>query len=64
VLGDMVNTAARLMGHAGENQILISEAVYQAIAGRFACEVLGVIPLKGKAETMPVLVLNGPLAEA
>lgn len=61
VLGDTVNTAARLMGSAGENQIFLTEAVHQDIATRFACEALGSIPLKGKAISIPIFALHSPL---
>jgi adenylate cyclase len=63
VLGDTVNTAARLMGRAGQNQILMTDAVYQEISGRMDCEPLGAIPLKGKAQPVPIYALRGPLAE-
>jgi class 3 adenylate cyclase len=63
VLGDTVNTAARLMGKAGTNQILMTEAVYREITGRMDCEALGQMPLKGKAQPMPIYALRGPLAE-
>jgi class 3 adenylate cyclase len=58
VLGDTVNTAARLMGRAGSNQILMTEAVYERIAHRFDCDVLEPIVLKGKAAPTPVFALS------
>jgi adenylate cyclase len=58
VLGDTVNTAARLMNYAVENQILMTEAVYKEIAHRFECEALGAIPLKGKAAPTPIFALH------
>ncbi|MCC7450106.1 MAG: adenylate/guanylate cyclase domain-containing protein [Anaerolineae bacterium] len=61
VLGDTVNTAARLMGRAASNQILMTEAVYERIVHRFACEVLVPIVLKGKAAPIPVFALNRAL---
>jgi adenylate cyclase len=58
VLGDTVNTAARLMSKANQNQILISEAVFRAIAPSFQCEDLGAIALKGKAAPTPIFALQ------
>ncbi|MBN2303763.1 MAG: adenylate/guanylate cyclase domain-containing protein [Anaerolineae bacterium] len=61
VLGDVVNTAARLMAAADTGQILITEAVYQHIAAHFECESLGPLPLKGKKRSVPVYALHGSL---
>ena len=58
VLGDTVNTAARLMGRAGENRIFITDAVYREIAPHFECEALGAQPLKGKAALVPMFELR------
>jgi class 3 adenylate cyclase len=52
VLGDTVNTTARLMNKAGKNQIYISESVMQAIQEKYECVSLGEIPLKGKSAPM------------
>jgi class 3 adenylate cyclase len=61
VLGDTVNTAARLMGRAETGQILITQAVYQEISQRYKCESLGAVSLKGKAAPIPLFALTGPL---
>ncbi len=61
VIGDTVNTAARLMGRAIGNRILMTEAVYKEIAHRYECQSLGAMPLKGKAKPMPVFALKGLL---
>lgn len=58
ILGDPVNTAARLMTAAERNQILITEDVYWAIAHRFTCGALGDKQLKGKSTAIPVLELR------
>jgi len=63
ILGDTVNTAARLMGKATKNQIIVTEAVYNDIAARMDCESLGEIALKGKAKPQPLYLLRGPLPE-
>ncbi len=61
VLGDAVNTAARLMGRANANQILLTQSVYAAIADRFPATPLGSLLLKGKSQPIPVFDLC-PLA--
>lgn len=48
-IGDTVNTAARLESNAKRGQILISEAVYEAVKDRVSVTEVGVIPLKGKS---------------
>ncbi|OCR02074.1 guanylate cyclase [Oscillatoriales cyanobacterium USR001] len=60
VLGDTVNTAARLMSKAAPNQILISEAVFTEIDSQFHCQDLGAISLKGKAAPTPIFTLQEP----
>jgi adenylate cyclase len=59
VLGDTINTAARLMGRAAAGQILLTQAVYQDIAQRYACESLGSVSLKGKSAPTPLFALHG-----
>lgn len=53
-IGDMVNTAARLESQAKGGQVLLSQAVYEAVKDRIQAVYLGEIPLKGKANTLPV----------
>lgn len=48
-IGDTVNTAARLESNAKPGQILISDAVYEAVKDRVRVTEIGVIPLKGKS---------------
>lgn len=57
VLGDTVNTAARLMNRAQKNQIVISEPVKQAVESKYECASLGEIPLKGKSKPMSLFDL-------
>lgn len=59
VLGDTVNTAARLMARADLNQIQLTGPVYQQLDDRFAFAPLGAISLKGKAEPVPLYELVG-----
>ncbi len=63
VLGDTVNTAARLMTKAGENEILIGERVCEAIGLEFNCEALGAVALKGKSALTPIFALHGSHVE-
>jgi class 3 adenylate cyclase len=61
ILGDTVNTAARLMGRAIGNRILVTEGVHQAVSARFDCLSMGPTRLKGKAQLIPVFALKGRL---
>jgi adenylate cyclase len=64
VLGDAVNTAARLMSRAEPNQILLTEELHQAIEQRFECLPYGTIALKGKSAPMPLFTLTGRRRDA
>ncbi|MGB3310836.1 MAG: adenylate/guanylate cyclase domain-containing protein [Nodosilinea sp.] len=59
VLGNTVNTAARLMSHAAHNQILLDAATYQALASDsdYDCQFLGMLTLKGKADPQAIYSL-------
>ena len=59
VLGDQVNLAARLMGKAGEGQILLSEAAAQEGLSGFQLKALPPIRVKGKSEPVTVHELVG-----
>ena len=63
VLGDTVNTTARLMNHAEKNQIIISERVQQAIVEKYEVKSLGEVSLKGKNKPMQLYELLGPRKE-
>lgn len=54
VIGDTVNTAARLQDAAKENQIIISEDCYEQVKESFQCKKVGEIMLKNKAAAMSV----------
>ncbi len=56
VIGDTVNTAARLQDAAKENQIVICENCYEKVKEAFKCENLGSISMKNKAQ--PLTVFN------
>jgi len=54
VLGDTVNTTARLMNRAERNQILITGRIYEEVATHFKCNSLGDVSLKGKSAPTPI----------
>jgi class 3 adenylate cyclase len=58
VLGDTVNTTARLMSSAQKNQIVISERIQKVIESKYECTPLGEISLKGKNAPMPLYELE------
>ncbi len=58
-IGDTVNTAARLESNAKPGQILISQAVYDAVGQRLRVEPMGELSLKGKLEKVPVYNVTG-----
>jgi class 3 adenylate cyclase/tetratricopeptide (TPR) repeat protein len=58
-LGDDVNLAARLMQTATTNEILLSGQVQKAVANDFTFEPRPPLPMKGKAEPLPVFAVTG-----
>ena len=54
VIGDAVNTAARLCAEASPGEVLISESLYRSLAGPPPVDVLAPLQLKGKALAVPV----------
>jgi len=58
-LGDDVNLAARLMTTAKENEILLSSHVHKAVVDEFTFEPRPPLPMKGKAEPLPVFAVTG-----
>jgi class 3 adenylate cyclase len=58
VLGDTVNTAARLMSKAGTDQIFITEAVQRQLSTAYTTETIGNLPLKGKSISINIFTLN------
>jgi adenylate cyclase len=59
VLGDAVNTAARLMTSALPNQILVTESICRDVSGDLSCRQLPPVRLKGKAALTAVHELSG-----
>jgi class 3 adenylate cyclase len=58
VLGDTVNTTARLMSSAQKNQIVISERIQKMIEEKYECKSLGQVLLKGKNAPMRLYELE------
>jgi len=54
VIGDTVNTAARLQDVAKENQIIIAQDCYEKVKESFKCEKVGVVNLKNKANPLTI----------
>ena len=52
VIGDTVNTAARLQDNAKENQIIICEGCYNRVKEAFKCQKIGTITMKNKAQPL------------
>lgn len=56
VIGDTVNTAARLQDAAKENQIIICESCYEQVKEAFKCKNMGKVEMKNKA--LPLTIYN------
>ena len=54
VIGDTVNTAARLCSHAGPGEVLISDPVKKRLEGKLTLEDRPAASLKGKAKPVPI----------
>lgn len=61
VIGDTVNTASRICGLAGPDQVLISESTHKLIEDRIDAEYLGIKQVKGKEVGVEVYRVNGVL---
>jgi adenylate cyclase len=60
VLGDTVNVASRLEKYiAKPNDIVIGEATYKAVQGKFKTKLIGEIDLKGRASKMKTYHVHG-----
>jgi len=59
VLGDAVNTAARMEQHAPPGGILVTAELAAQLRGRFALRPLEPIAVKGKREPVPVCLVTG-----
>ncbi|MFS4417101.1 response regulator [Maribacter sp. 2307ULW6-5] len=54
VIGDTVNTAARLQDVAKENQIIICEGCYEKVKEAFKCKGLGSVAMKNKEHEVTI----------
>jgi adenylate cyclase len=54
VIGDAVNTAARIMAKGAEGEVWISESTYELVKDRIKCQELEPIKVKGKKEPLKV----------
>lgn len=59
-LGDVVNTAQRLQKQAGPGQIVLAEAIYDAVWERFPDAVRVELELKGKSTPVAAYVIDAP----
>jgi len=57
-IGDVVNTAARIQGHAQPGQIVMTERVYQEVTERYPNAASAEFSLKGKAEPVKARVVD------
>ena len=58
VIGDPVNTAARLQGAALPGEVLVAEETYESVAPQFPDAPQRTLELKGKSETVATRVLR------
>ena len=58
IIGDVVNTAARLQGAAQAGEVLVSEETYRGVAERFPSAAARMLELKGKAVPVTAYVLR------
>ncbi|MCL1832767.1 MAG: adenylate/guanylate cyclase domain-containing protein, partial [Oscillospiraceae bacterium] len=63
VIGDTVNTAARLESNAGKGQIIISEAVYDRIKDSVETVDLGELMVKNKKDGIHIYEVIGLVGE-
>jgi adenylate cyclase len=58
-VGDTVNVAARLQGQGHNGQVIVSQAVHDAIADEVTARRLGLITLKGRSEAIIAYEITG-----
>mgnify|MGYP001582585079 FL=1 len=57
-IGDPVNTAERLRSLASAGQVIISQATFELLGGRFVCVDLGPRALKGKKQMLNLFAVT------
>jgi len=60
VMGDAVNTAARLQQAAGAGEVLVAAAVWRRVRERYEAEHLGLLEVKGREQTVDAYRIVGP----
>lgn len=63
VIGDTVNTAARLEANAQKGQVLISDATYQQVKNHVQVQDLGILSVKNKKIGIQIYEVTGMTAE-
>ena len=58
VIGDVVNTAARLQAAAGPGEVLVTENTYQAVSTQFTSSGRRTLELKGKDAPLAAYALQ------
>ena len=58
VLGDTVNTAARFQAQAAAGEIVLSEALYQEVAGEYPVAEERTVELAGKQEPVAIRIVH------
>jgi class 3 adenylate cyclase/tetratricopeptide (TPR) repeat protein len=61
VMGDVVNVAARLMGHAQDRTLLASDALLSALRTEYQLDHREPLALKGKSEAVAAAAVGAPL---
>ena len=61
IMGNTVNTAARLMDHADANQILLPDDMYEDIKDGFEAEKLEDVKLKGRSVSLTLYDIGKPI---
>ena len=64
IVGDAVNTAARLQQHADPMRVVIGEATHRMVRGAIDCEQLGPVAAKGRTRTLRPWLVNAPIARS
>ena len=60
VIGDAVNTAARLQQHGAPMRVVVGGLTHDLVAGAFDCEAMAPFAAKGKTDALRPWVVTGP----
>ena len=64
IVGDAVNTAARLQQHADPMRVVIGEPTHRMVRGAIDCESLGPVAAKGRTRTLRPWLVKAPIARS